>query len=59
MVSNCLKECLLNLGVVSPTEVGQGTRVTFMSCYVGLIASQISSLILANLMEVALYLTWM
>ena len=23
MVSNCLKECLLNYAVVSPTEVGQ------------------------------------
>ena len=23
MVSNCLKECLLNLGVVDPTEVRQ------------------------------------
>ena len=34
MVSNCLKECLLNLGVVSPTEVGQwhkGDKGDFLS----------------------------
>ena len=34
MVSNCLKECLLNLGVVSPTEVGQwhkGDKCDFLS----------------------------
>ena len=27
MVSNCLKECLLNLGVVCPTEFGQRRQV--------------------------------
>ena len=56
MVSTCLKECLLNLGVMSPTEVGQrhqGDIYVFLS-RINSTSPQISSMTLANLMEVSM-----